>query len=29
MKKLIARVLVLLGSLIGLGLATGAAVRWE
>jgi hypothetical protein len=29
MKKLIARVLVLLGSLIALGLAAGAATRWE
>jgi hypothetical protein len=29
MKKLIARVLVLLGSLIALGLAAGAAMRWE
>jgi hypothetical protein len=29
MKKLIARVLVLLGSLIALGLAAGAAARWE
>jgi hypothetical protein len=29
MKKLIARVLVLLGSLIALGLAAGASMRWE
>jgi hypothetical protein len=29
MKKLIARVLVLLGSLIALGLAAGASLRWE
>jgi hypothetical protein len=29
MKKLIARVLALLGSLIALGLAAGASVFWE
>jgi hypothetical protein len=29
MKKLIARVLALLGGLIALGLAAGAALRWE
>jgi len=29
MKKLIARVLALLGSLIGLGLAAGASVHWR
>jgi hypothetical protein len=29
MKKLIARVLVLLGSLIALGLAAGASTFWE
>jgi hypothetical protein len=29
MKKLIARVLVLLGSLIALGLAAGASTHWE
>jgi hypothetical protein len=29
MKKLIARRLVLLGSLIALGLAAGASMRWE
>jgi hypothetical protein len=29
MKKLIARVLVLLGSLIALGLAAGASANWE
>jgi len=29
MKKLIARVLVLLGSLIALGLAAGASAFWE
>jgi hypothetical protein len=29
MKKLIARVLALLGSLIALGLAAGATYRWE
>jgi hypothetical protein len=29
MKKLIARVLVLLGSLIALGLAAGASAQWE
>jgi len=29
MKKLIARVLVLLGSLIALGLAAGASLFWE
>jgi hypothetical protein len=29
MKKLIARVLVLLGSLIALGLAAGASAHWE
>jgi hypothetical protein len=29
MKKLIARVLVLLGSLIALGLAAGASTHWD
>lgn len=29
MKKLIARVLVLLGSLIALGLAAGASAHWD
>jgi hypothetical protein len=29
MKKLIARVLVLLGSLIALGLAAGASTHWK
>jgi hypothetical protein len=29
MKRLIARVLVLLGSLIALGLAAGASAHWE
>jgi len=29
MKKLIARVLALLGSLIALGLAAGASLQWE
>jgi hypothetical protein len=29
MKKLIARVLALLGSLIGLGLAAGASMFWD
>jgi len=29
MKKLIARVLVLLGSLVALGLAAGATTHWE
>jgi len=29
MKKLVARVLVLLGSLIALGLAAGASAHWD